>query len=159
MKILIAAFLCLPLAFSLSLPGCEKHPAPAVAAPTPKPNPLPATHQEVEYYINQFTKSPTEGLIGPVNFSSWTPEHRAVVTEARCGVENQPPYTVNLDYVGTRDQIDHYLIRISYPIPNGIGSYIRPFTYDGRNTEVWSDAEYRIGIRPRGKPTPTPVSS
>ena len=105
-------------------------------------------HPRFEVYINQYSLSPTQGVIGRPNFEAWSPNVQDIHTFST-NQEGEPPYAAKIEYKGTAPDGDHYLITISHPAQNNMETIALSKIYNGAEIELFKDDEYRIGIRPR----------
>lgn len=62
----------------------------------------------------------------------------------------EPPYQVELQYVKSNEKGDRYRIKLSVPVGSNASQYMETeIYYPGKDTEIFKDERYNIGIRPK----------
>lgn len=112
-------------------------------------------HPEFLVYSHKYIVGGQVGSTASHGVNAWSPLSRGSKSSSGAGNPGEELYIAQLEYKGSRDGRDCYMVDLSFPKEGGSSGFTRMFQYEGVDLEFWSNAEWRIGMRPTKKITPS----
>jgi hypothetical protein len=127
---------------SLALSACSK--SPSRQTPAPAPRDFTPARTNVEMFIENYAHSNHAKAQGYLQFMG----HAGVTSGCSIKDADGREYSVALEYRGTENSHDFYWA--SYSVPSGLAiiSTASEIAYFGSEIDLWTNSQWRIGIRP-----------